>query len=117
MLETHEPASVEVFCYSNSARFDETTQALSDAADHWRSLWGLSDQACDAMIRADGVDLLVDCRATSPRTGLPSSIRRPAPVQASWLGYVATTGLPSMDYLITDSRTVPPGSDSLFTEA
>ena len=42
---------------------------------------------------------------------------KPAPVQASWLGYFATTGVAEIDYLLADSVGVPEDQRGQFTEA
>ncbi len=117
VLEAHDRSAVEVICYANGARADGMTARLRAASDHWRVIAGLDDAAAEAMIRADGVDVLLDLSGHTAHGRLSLFGRRPAPVLASWLGYVATTGLPAMDYLLTDAETAPPGSEALFTEA
>ena len=115
-LEAHDRSAFEVTCYSNGARVDAMTQRLASASDHWRDIARLDDAAAEAMIRADAINVLIDLSGHTAHGRLPLFARRPAPVQAAWLGYVATTGLPAMDYLITDAETAPPGSEALFTE-
>jgi len=71
-----------------------------------------------AQIRGDGIDVLVDLDGHTPGNRLTVFFMRPAPVQATWLGYLATTGVPAMDFRLTDSRADPPGiADGLHTEA
>ena len=69
---------------------DEMTARLRASADHWRSLVGISDDDAAAMIRQDGIDILVDLSGHTARNRLPLFARRPAPVQATWLGYPGT---------------------------
>lgn len=116
VLERHDPAAVQAICYRTGGAPDETTQRLQAAASGWRDIAGASDEEAERLVRADGIDILVDLSGHTAGHRLPLFARRPAPVQASWLGYVATTGLAAIDYLITDAWTAPEGSEGLFTE-
>lgn len=117
ILRNHDRASLEVFCYSNSAIEDEVTARLRGDADHWRSLVGASDQEAAQAIAADGVDILVDLSGHTARNRLPMFALKPAPLQVSWLGYFGTTGLTEIDYVLADRFVAPEGSEPFFTEA
>jgi protein O-GlcNAc transferase len=117
VLEAHDDAGFEIFCYANSANVDNVTRRLKRSADHWRDIVGLSDDDCAAMIRRDRIDLLIDLSGHTAKNRLPMFALRPAPVQASWLGYFGTTGLPAMDYCLMDNAAAPPGDERWFSEA
>jgi predicted O-linked N-acetylglucosamine transferase (SPINDLY family) len=69
------------------------------------------------LIRSDRIDVLVDLSGHTPRNRLGVFARRAAPVQATWLGYLNTTGLEAMDFRITDRHTDPEGaSEALHSE-
>lgn len=118
ILAHHDRANFEVFCYACSTRTDEFTNRIRSQTDGWRSLAGLPDDAAAALIRGDAIDILVDLAGHTGLTRLPVFARKPAPVQISYLGYPATTGLRAVDYKIVDNFTAPTGSgfDSLYTE-
>lgn len=116
VLERHDPARVETFCYYNYPRGDLMTDRMKRAAHHWRDIAGQSDEAVADAIRADEIDILVDLVGHTRHTRMPVFARKPAPVQVSWLGYFNTTGLATMDYFVTDPVSSPPGQERYFVE-
>ncbi len=103
VLENHDRAKFEVFCYSDAARPDAMTQRLRAMAENWREIAGLPDQDVDALIRRDRIDILVDLAGHMFNPRLLLFARKPAPVQATYIGYPNTTGLRTMDFRITDA--------------
>jgi predicted O-linked N-acetylglucosamine transferase (SPINDLY family) len=111
ILAAHEHAAYEVYCYSDVAAADATTQRLQGYADHWRPTLGLSDQQVADLVRQDQIDLLVDLTGHilgGNRLGVFA--RRSAPVQVTYIGYQNTTGMTAMDYRLTDAYADPPGT-------
>jgi predicted O-linked N-acetylglucosamine transferase (SPINDLY family) len=110
-------AGLEVWVYHNSLREDEVSARLRTLARNWRQVIQLDDAALARQIRADGIDILIDLSGHSGHNRLPMFALKPAPLQASWLGYPGSTGLEAIDYYLADRHTVPPGDTSaLFTE-
>lgn len=109
LLDAHDPAAVEVFCYAEVRRPDAMTARLQAKAEHWLSILGLNDAAAAERIRRDRIDILIDLGGHTANNRLGIFARKPAPVQATWCGYPNTTGLATMDYRITDARADPEG--------
>lgn len=117
VLARHDRRAFEIFCYYNYLHADETTERLRRSAEHWREIASLDDNAVADLVRADGIDILVDLNGHTAYNRLLVFARKPAPVQATWLGYLNTTGLETMDYRVTDARASPEGLlDALHTE-
>ena len=109
-------AGFEVFCYSEVAKPDHVSRHIRDLADGWRETPGLSDEEVAAKVRADRIDILVDCAGHFGDHRLGVFARRPAPVQVSAFGYCGTTGLNTIDYRLTDAASDPPGSERWHSE-
>lgn len=106
-----------IIAYSNHHLEDDQTVRLKSLADAWTPVFDLSDAALAERIRADQIDILIDLSGHTSRDRLLTFAHKPAPVQASWLGYPNTTGLTMIDYYLTDRFWAPPGVlDHLFTE-
>ncbi|MEP6503361.1 MAG: tetratricopeptide repeat protein [Betaproteobacteria bacterium] len=107
---------IDLFVYANSDVEDALTTRLRTLCRRWTSIARLDDAAAAGLIHADGVDILVDLSGHTAGNRLPLFAWKPAPVQASWLGYCATTGLEAMDHFIADPWIAPPAADADFTE-
>jgi len=116
ILKAHNRQQVEVFCYAEVNNPDAVTRRLQAQADHWRSTVGLSDEAVAQLIFADGIDVLIDLAGHTAGNRLKAFTYKPAPVQATYLGYFTTTGLATMDYWITDEVLTPMDTVELATE-
>ncbi|MDX1563662.1 MAG: tetratricopeptide repeat protein, partial [Gammaproteobacteria bacterium] len=117
LLASHDREAFEVFCYSNVATPDDVTERLRHFADTWRPIRELDRQQLTDLIREDGIDILVDLAGHTAGNRLLAFARKPAPVQVTYLGYPATTGLDAIDYRLTDDFTDPPGTDPPGTDA
>ena len=117
LLEHHDRAQFELFCYYNNAGADAVTRRFIALADHWVPCRDLDDAALATRIRQDGIDILVDLAGHTAHHRLLAFARKPAPVQVTYLGYPATTGISAIDYRITDVHADPPeAGDAYYTE-
>ena len=108
-------AAVEVYAYWCHSPLTPELSAAYPRAVH-RSLAGLDDEQVTATILADAIDVLVDIAGHGAGNRLPVLARRPAPVGATWLDYLATTGLDTVDYRITDAVADPVGAEAAHVE-
>jgi len=117
VIERHDRSAVEVYCYSTTGRNDDYTRRLSSRADVWRDSGSLSHSELGDAINRDGIDILVDLGGHAGIPQLAVFAQQPAPVQATWLGYLNTTGMTRIQYRITDRHADPPGlTDRYHTE-
>ena len=107
---------IDWIAYQTYPETDEMTARLRKLCSAWRSLAGLDDEAAARTIHDDAIHVLVDISGHTVNNRLPVFAWRPAPVQVSWLGYFATTGLAEMDYVLVDPVSAPPGLQPQFTE-
>lgn len=115
VLISHDPARVQACAYHAGQIKDWVTDEI---ARHLplRDVSRMEDDALAAQIRADEIDVLVDMSGHTAGSRLAVFAHRPAPVQVSWLGYFATTGLDSIDAVLLDEIHAPPGTEAQFVE-
>jgi predicted O-linked N-acetylglucosamine transferase (SPINDLY family) len=116
LLSHHDHRQFEIVCYADVSRPDALTERLRGYADVWHNIARRTDQEIAELARADAIDILVDLKLHTAGNRLGVFARKPAPVQATWLGYPGTTGLTAIDYRLTDPYLDPPGSDAFYTE-
>lgn len=116
VLTNHDPKQVEAICYSDTSKDDPQVAKLKASGVSWVNVLGDTDDTLAQRIRDDRIDILIDLDGHSGPNRLPVFARRVAPLQATWAGYVGTTGLDAMDYLITDHRQTVEQDLGLMTE-
>lgn len=108
---------VELYAYSTNPTVDDLTEIIRPFFKQWRQVDEVTDDAALAsLIHEDGLHILVDMSGHTAFNRLPALAYKPAPVQATWLGYSGTTGLPQIDYYIGDPWITPVRDDAHFTE-
>lgn len=115
VLLAHDLTRVEVFAYSAGSVSDMVTAAIRKITA-FRNVATLNDADLAALIRQDRIDLLVDLSGHTAGSRLTVFAHRPAPVQVSWLGYFASTGLEYIDAVLLDDWHAPPGTEAQFVE-
>lgn len=104
------------YAYSNRPGQDSLTARLKARFDVWRDIFHMDDSTAAQLIESDRIDVLIDLSGHTALNRLPLFASRPAPVQVSWLGYWASTGLPAMDWVLADRVSVPLDHETDFME-
>jgi predicted O-linked N-acetylglucosamine transferase (SPINDLY family) len=115
LFERHDRTRFEVFGYC-STREDNSgirSRVLS-AFDHVRSIRDLGDEDAARVIRADEIDILIDLNGLTQGSRIQVLRWRPAPVQATYLGFIGPVPLPELDYLFCDDYVIPPAMAALY---
>lgn len=107
---------IELFAYSNYWQMDATAERIKACCTEWRMVRPLNDEQLAQRIRDDKIDILFDLSGHTCDNRLPMFARKPAPIQVTWLGYFATTGVREIDYLLADPWTLPETEEKHFTE-
>lgn len=116
-LASRNSGRLEIFAYTNYFRVDPVTERIKSHCDHWREIFGRMDDEVAKMIEKDEIDILIDLSGHTGNNRLPIFAWKPAPIQVTWLGYFATTGVQAIDYLIADPWTLPESEEAYFTES
>jgi predicted O-linked N-acetylglucosamine transferase (SPINDLY family) len=112
----NDETKLDIHVYCNSLRSDDVTERVRGYCSAWHGVTGLSDSQLAKRIHNHAIDLLVDLSGHTAGTRLGAFAWKPAPVQVTWLGYFATTGVAQIDYLIADSVTLLHSQEPFYTE-
>ena len=109
VFKHHDPAQFEIFAYSTSATFDAVSAAIEGQVFAWRDVAHKTIAETAQIIHEDQLDVLVELSGHTQGTRLEVCALKPAPIQATYLGYPSTTGLKTIDYRLTDTWADPVG--------
>ena len=116
LFEKLDRSQFQIFAFPTTPIIDDLTKRIKPLFAGWTSIYGMSDQAAATLIHQTGIQVLIDLSGHTAHNRLVVFSYKPAPVQISWLGYFATTGLPEMDYFLGDPQMSPKCEATHFTE-
>lgn len=112
-----DPARIQLVAYDTRPHTDELSERIQPYFAQWNAVFGLPTYEIAQKIHADGIQILIDLNGHAGGNSLPVFALKPAPLQISWLGYWASTGLSAMDYVLADEASVPMDAQDQFTES
>ncbi len=116
MLKHLVRSQFDLVAFPTTPKSDDLTDRIKPLFQAWKPIVGKSDLEAAAEIHRAGIDILFDLSGHTAHNRLPVFAYKPAPVQVTWLGYFASTGLPEMDYILANPHVIPPGEEGHFTE-
>jgi len=108
--------NIKLFAYSNPEFEDDYTQSLKEKFDVFNNISSLSDKDCATKIYDEKIDILIDMSGYSNQTRLSLFKQKIAPLQISWAGWLETTGLKEIDYIVGDSIVTPEDHKDFYVE-
>ncbi len=115
-LENMNRDEFEIVCYADRVRPDEMTKRFQNVSKIYRDVSWRNDEQLAEVVREDQIDVLFDLAGHTAGNRMLVFARKPAPIQVTWLGYVGTTGLEAMDYIMADRFEIPTEADEYHCE-
>jgi protein O-GlcNAc transferase len=116
LFENHDPSEMEIICLSDTSKPDPMTSRLRSAADRWEETGGMDNAAWLDFTRAQDFTVLLDLAGHTLGNRLAAFAHRASPVQGNWAGYIGTTGVPAIDFIIADRFHIPAKDDAAYGE-
>jgi predicted O-linked N-acetylglucosamine transferase (SPINDLY family) len=116
LLKNLDLTKFDLYAFPTKSKIDELTNRIKPMFDEWIPIFDKSDIESAKLIHQLGIHILIDLSGHSAYNRLPVFSYKPAPIQSSWLGYFATTGLPEMDYFLGDPYLTSENEKNHFTE-
>lgn len=117
LLRESKSTRIEFVAYATQPGMDEYSARLRPYMSSWKNISNLTDDAAAQLIYGDGVQILVDLAGHSALNRLSLFAWKPAPIQISWLGYLASTGVEAIDYVLSDPYSILPEDEENFSES
>lgn len=108
----------KIFSFSLSKRNenDECQNTLKSLSDEWFDAYDLNNQELADLIQKERINILIDLMGYTKIERLELFNSRIAPKQVTWLGYCNTSGMQSMDYLLTDNNLILENEEKHYSE-
>lgn len=112
-----DPKKLVMYGYSQrDVPADPIYQTIRQAMPNWCVVDAMTDEEVAHRIRRDRIDVLVDLSGHTAGNRLGVFAYKPAPVAFTWLGYFATTGFATIDYVLCNRWLLPEDEEDQWVE-
>ena len=111
----HHYETYDIFVYATLGE-DEVSNRIKSNPLTWLNVSTFTDEQLRNQILKDEIDILIDLSGHTAGNRLKVFAQRAAPVQVTWLGFMHTLGMKTIDYRLTDAGATPAGTDFHFVE-
>ena len=116
IIEISKYENIKIFAFNNLEKNDLVAIKFKKSFYMWNDISHLSDEKVIKLIRDQEIDVLIDLDGYTKNNRLTIFANKPAPIQISWCGYLNSTGIEGIDYLIADSYAVDSNIEKKYTE-
>ena len=116
IAEMNKYKNIKIFAFSNLEKNDLVAIKFKKSFYMWNDVSHLSDEKVIKLIRDQEIDVLIDLDGYTKNHRLAIFANKPAPLQISWCGYLNSTGIEGIEYLIADSYAVDSNIEKKYTE-
>ena len=95
---------------------DQYSKELKQNFHYWHDVSSLTDVELINLIRKSEINILIDMQGHTYDNRLQIFVEKPAPVQVSWAAYLASSGIPEIDYILGDPNVTPYDHKNLYIE-
>ncbi|WP_339890870.1 tetratricopeptide repeat protein [Neptuniibacter pectenicola] len=107
---------ISLTAFSTTSQVDKVSERLKGYFKDWHCIEALTDKDAATLIYQSKVDILIDLSGHTAGNRLSLFAWKPAPIQVSWIGYFASTGVSEIDYILTSNALSPPEYESHYIE-
>jgi predicted O-linked N-acetylglucosamine transferase (SPINDLY family) len=108
--------SLELYAFYDYDYEDEYTKKIKKNFYSWHQVSSLTDLELINLIRDKGINILIDMQGHTYANRLQIFSNKPAPLQVSWAAYLASTGIPEIDYIVGDPVVTPSNDKNIYAE-
>lgn len=116
IVENHDGENYEIFLYSLARNLDGVSERYKKTVEHFVDCSNMSVEEIDKKVYEDEIDIFIDLNVHTGDAKTIALAAKPAPVQAVYLGYPNTSGLNTVDYILTCRDTILPEEAKYYTE-
>lgn len=115
LITKHDTNIFDIYYYSLSNIEDEITRQFKNSGNFINcSIFSIEELT--KVISNDEIDILIDLNGFTQPNKLEALLQNIAPIQITWLGFLNTLGIPTINYKISDIHLIDDEIEDYYTE-